>query len=333
MKKVINFILTTILVLILIFIFIAFQKGFNFDEMMINGIPYSLTKFESYIFITLLSIIAYVAVLITPPFNFIVFYLIYNRVVKNKIRKNSKFDKQNLEYCREHLNKMSPEIISYLNNFTIEVEKDISAHILKLLYEGYLVEENNSFKTTNKDISILSKADQLVIEMVREKDFGFVKIKQYEKAIESEVVFLGLITLKNKKWKNLGIKFLIFIFSFPFIFNFIPLLLPLINQGSEKIAIYVILVWVLMFLIMSFVVAYFIANLISLLKNKTLYIRTSKGNKILKNSWSLEKFLRDFGALDKSSYKEVYTREYFLIYAVVLKVNQIIPEEIMKKIK
>lgn len=46
----------------------------------------------------------------------------------------------------------------------MEFENDISVHILKLLYEHYLVEENGHFKLENKDTSSLSNFDKILLE-------------------------------------------------------------------------------------------------------------------------------------------------------------------------
>lgn len=62
------------------------------------------------------------------------------------------------------------------------------------------------------------------------------------------------------------------------------------------------------------------------------YKRTIKVKGLLKSIYGLKNFLLDFGNLEEKNYKEVYTRDYYLIYAVALGLNDNIPVEIMKMI-
>ena len=71
---------------------------------------------------------------------------------------------------------------------------------------------------------------------------------------------------------------------------------------------------------------------LNLLKSNKRYKRTAKGKELLNHIYGLKNFLYDFGNLEEKSYKDVYTRDYYLIYAVVLGVNEVIPSEIIKMV-
>lgn len=329
MQKIVDFILKLLMIIWITLVFAFFLSQMQFDEITINGTIHRFTQFETHLFSILFSSVFVIASFLMPPFNIIMIYLIYRKVTKNRIRKNIKFEKHNLGYCRENLNKLSPGIISYLKNFNVEFEKDVGAHILKLLYEGYLIEDGNVIKISNKDKSSLSQADLLVLNMVNDNDFSFSIKSAYEKAIEKESMDQGLIALKSKRWKNVIIKFILFNVCSMFLAT--SLMTFAGSNISDKISVFVSLIAVLIFISMSCAEIYFIANILSLLKTKSSIIRTSKGKQITKNAFGLEKFLRDFSAFEQSNYKEVYTREYFLIYAVVLNINKTIPKEIMQR--
>ena len=47
----------------------------------------------------------------------------------------------------------------------------------------------------------------------------------------------------------------------------------------------------------------------------------------------LKNFLREFSNLDKSTLKELALREYYIVYAIVLEINENIDDEVLLKIK
>ena len=282
-------------VIIVTCFFIFNIKG---NTLEINGETFNLSTTESILISFVLGVLVAVSCLVFPPFNVILIYLFYHHIAKNKIRVNAKFEKQNLTYCREHLNKLSPGVISFLKDFSIEPKKDISAHILKLLYEDYLVEQNGIIQRSSKSLENLSKADLVVLTIVEQRELTAVLQQEYETAIIDEATKEQLISFKNKQVEKVIFKFII-----------ITMLLPFVS------------------------IIYFIASLFSLFKYKTNIVRTPKGDKILKNALGLNKFLTDIGHFEQMHYEKVYVRGYYLIYAVVLEINKEIPKEIIKKIE
>ena len=328
MKKIVEIIFKVILIVWAVLLIYSISAEFNFDQITVNGQVRELSSAEGTMYGLVFGIIFVAVSYVMPPFSLMIMYLIYQRKVRNKIRINSKFDKENLGYCREHLNGLSPGIISYLKDFNIEFKKDISAHILKLFYEGYLIEESNKIKVSDKDISLLKETDQFVLNLVDNQNYTNIDVKEYEKLVEKELREEGLITNSTKEWRKVIIKFISSIFTLIFAFNLLPIFFTL---GNDNFVIILIAVVVLVVVGEFALQISFVTNIIVLLKSKTSIIRTNKGNKLVKNIYSLEKFLVDFGALDKCHYKEVFTREYFLIYAVEFGINKTISTEILKK--
>lgn len=304
-----------------------------FSLFMFDKMAYSSMPSENFFLTIIFAIIFTLAALISPPLDFILFYLIYRKITKNKIRKNAKFEEQNVTYCREHLNHLSPEILSYLNDFTIEPKKDISAHILKLLYEGYLVEENNHLIITEKNKTALSAQDQLILEMVQDHKIGIIKEQAYERAIETEAREQEFITSKKSELEKLILQFFIFCCSAPIFAVFITLFTTFFKSNNATIPFFMFFAITIFSLFMTFSVPYFIIKFLILLKAKTNIVRSKKGNQMLKNAIGLKKFLEDFSYLKQSSWKEVYTRDYYVIYAVALGINQKIPKEIMEMLQ
>lgn len=61
------------------------------------------------------------------------------------------------------------------------------------------------------------------------------------------------------------------------------------------------------------------------------YIRTIKGNVLLNKAYALKNYLKEYSLIKNRTEKELVLWEYYLIYAVVLGVNEKIEEEIIDK--
>lgn len=332
MQKKIDLVLKIIVVVWFVLVLSFFIFGMPVNQYISNGNVYTISTVESLFIQILVGIIFFIISLIASPFVFVTIDLVYRLMVQNKIRQNAKFEKDNLNYCREHLNKLSPGIISYLTNFTIEEGKDIAAHILKLLYEGYLEEENSTIKISEKDTSFLTRADMEVLRMVREKDFS--NVKDYELEIEREAKEKGLITSNSDAILKFITKFVggIFLIAAMFIILSVLMSTSLFEILLGKYEIFVFLVFFGFGLAVPIFIIYSMVSSMAAFHSKTSIIRTPKGKKLVKNIYGLEKFLKDFSNLEDASYNEVYTRDYFLIYAVVFGINEKIINEIMQKI-
>lgn len=278
------------------------------------------------IYILLTVLLVFFLSLIFSPLFLVVGYLIYRKMAKRKIKQNVNFNEPDLNYCRDNLDKLSPGIISYLRDFRNEYKKDISAHVLKLLYEGYLAVDENTIKRSSKDTKELTKTDLEVLKKIDEGNFND-PYNKYEIYIIEEALLNGLIEVKkpsNKKEKLSAS----LVFWLLFFVTFIVILL--LESFINNIFIDIVMFGWIIILFFVFPVYIFTKIFVSVQygEGTSSYVRTAKGEELIKNIHELEKFLLDFGNLSKKSYKEVYTRDYYLIYAVALGINQIIPREI-----
>lgn len=86
---------------------------------------------------------------------------------------------------------------------------------------------------------------------------------------------------------------------------------------------------ILFCIVWAFISLYMIVDqLINFNKN---YRRTIKGKELLTKAYALKNFLKDFSIIDKRTNDELILWEYYLIYSVVLGVNNKIENEIIEK--
>lgn len=330
MQKKIDFLLKLGMILFSIFIICYFVFGIKAEHFIINDVPYSITKTESIILSFIFALIFLFVFFSVPPFGFITYYLIYRTVTQNKIRKNSKFEQKNLEYCREHLNNLSPALLSFLDNFELEYEKDICAHILKLIYEKHITISNNQLIITSSNKNNLSESDLFILNSIKSKNINFMLKKEYERIIEKEAKDQHLITNKNEQTGKFILKFIGLLFLSSFLGQFA---IAFTVKNIQQFSIIFILIDIILVFLPGMIMAYMFIKIFTLFHSKSNLIRTKKGNQILKNAKGLKKFLLDFSNLNNSSWKEVYTRDYYLIYATVFGINEKIPREIMEMLK
>ena len=65
---------------------------------------------------------------------------------------------------------------------------------------------------------------------------------------------------------------------------------------------------------------------------KKNYRRTIKGNILLNKAYGLKNYLKDYSLIKERSEKELRLWQYYLVYAVVLEVNESIEDEVLKKL-
>lgn len=133
-------------------------------------------------------------IICSSPFMWVVIYIYLKKLFKKmRIHKNAKI-KTNKEYkyYRDDLNKISPSTLMFISLMELDIKRCLSSTILKLKLLGYILEKNNAFLITDKNIKDLSKSDQMVLEFIKSKRFDE---KKYLKEVEKE-------TLQNKYLKK-----------------------------------------------------------------------------------------------------------------------------------
>lgn len=258
-------------------------------------------------------------------------YLVYRIIDKNITKKNKKHPKFSIEYFRDDLDEISPAYISYLIDYDIDIDVDLSAHILKLQLDGYIKEENNKFFVTDKNQDSLHESDKIVLEIVN-NNFEYSSLfRKYKRQVETEMISLGYIKKLMSKNKFKSIIGVIFLINFMSIFSTVLF----IGGAIFTEGIFAVLFFILMLIN---IIGPFVLVLVTIIYTfvrvkKGDFERTDKGNKLLEKIYGLKNFLEDFTNLDDSTLKESRLREYYLVYALVLGVNDKVDDEMINKIK
>ena len=262
---------------------------------------------------------------------FSIAYLVYRIIDKKITKKNKKHPKFELDYFRDDLDGLSPAYMSYLIDYDIDIDIDLSAHILKLQLDGYVKEDNNRFFVTDKNQENLSESDKTVLEIIN-NNFEYSSLfNRYKRNVETEMISHGYIKKlmsKNAFKSIIGIIFFI---------NFISIFSTILFIGgtfiTNEIGAIIFFIFMVINMFGPFVLGG-IAMIYAFVRvKKGDYERTDKGNELFEKIYGLKKFLEDFTNLDDSTLKESKIREYYLVYALVLGINDKVDDEMINKIK
>ena len=257
----------------------------------------------------------------------IIAYYSAKRSIKKKNRKHKKFD---IKYFRDDLKKMSPSYISYILDFSIELEKDVAAHVLKLYIDKYIKYENNKFIVTNKNKDDLKESDICLLEFVNNNFTDPTFLERYQNLVKKELEKEGYITNFISKQDIFG-----------FFSGLVVSILGIVTLSTiHAYATYPSPIYktviVLLFIVFISGIIFFpiktIARIIAFVKYG-LGKRTKKGEELLEQIYGLKNFLKDFSIIKDRKLEEVYLQEHYLVYALTLDVNTKVDDEILKKIK
>lgn len=324
--------------LIVIFLVFINYNVFNnimsepeFQELVNSGNINTIDKSELIVPILLMYFFSIITYLFSPFGIFTFCYIAYRIAVAVTIRKNRKHPKFDVEYFRDYLNKISPAYVSYLIDYRTEVDRDVPAHLLKLQLDGYILENNGTFTVSQKDKTNLNNSDMILLDFVESNFQNKGLLVSYKNAIAVEMLKHKYLkqTFNIMQFKNLGLMF----FLPQFCLFFLPFLSVAFFDSNPAIVIFIVVVLGLILPILTFAAPVIIVIKIILYFRYGSIKRTEKGNELLGQIYGLKNFLEDFTNIDDSTLKEAYLREHYLVYAIVLGINDLVTNTMLDKIK
>ena len=303
----------------------------EFKELINSGNINTIDKSEFIMPILLLYFFSIITYLFSPLGIFTFCYIIYRIAVAVTIRKNRKHPKFDVEYFRDYLNKISPAYVSYLIDYRTEVDRDVPAHLLKLQLDGYILENNGIFTVSEKDKTNLNNSDMILLDFVSSNFQNKSLLISYKNAIAKEMLQQNYLkqTFNIMQFRNLGLMF--------FLPQVCLVILPFLGvaffESNPTLTIIIIFALGITLPILVFSAPVIIVIKIVLYFRYGSIKRTEKGNEWLGQIYGLKNFLEDFTNIDDSTLKEAYLREHYLVYAIVLGINDLATDTMLDKIK
>lgn len=289
-----------------------YVESFNYNEVIV----YTLLTF----------IIIYLICSVSS--NFI--YDIFRNAAKINRKEGAKYEKKvSSKYLRELPDYLTPALVSFIQDESIEYNKDVLAALLKLINDGYLKIENNKIVNTNKDYSNLYEHEKYLCDAIKNRTD--VKFSEFKDNLIIDATNLELVTKASNE--KLIYKGLFKMFSTKLIY--IPIFIVLCaivfmitttfdNEVSNFIASSIVLVVILFIMFLPVItiiragkgLSYFIAAA----KKKVKL--SEKGKLDQEKIYMFKNFLKEFTSLDKKNTCDIHLWDEYLIYALVLEVNK-----------
>ncbi len=237
-------------------------------------------------------------------------------------------------YFRDIIKTYNPSILSYIDDYKIDLKKDIISELLYLKETNIikLDEVNNKIIVNNNINKKLNSLEEYIINLIRNNKLNSINEYTYINLIQKEAINYKLLK-ENKGKINIGKLFLkIFIFFIMFIFSIIFMVNIANNDNIYTIililiigSISIILMSLLMFGLPIYIIAYIFVRF------KHPFKRTDKGEEINIRLEGLKNFLRDFSSLDEKSTEDIVIWDEYLIYSVLFNQNKSIINEVYNK--
>lgn len=246
---------------------------------------------------------------------------------------NSSDFKKNHDYYRDIIHNYSPTLLSYIDNFKIDLPRDIIGTIMLLEQKEYLKIENGILINSNIDTSKLSKLEKYILQNIHSGNLTInskdVKEIVQEEGLGKEVIVLNKKYKKSNLWNK--IRNLIFIFFILAIFIFyLEETFPQIHLPS----FFRIIVGIFVIIAVYIGITHLLYEK-KLHKNRKTdpYFRTQKGEDINEKLEGLKEYLKDYGHMKNKEAEMINLWEDYLIYAIIFGENDIASLKYLKYIK
>lgn len=278
---------------------------------------------------------------------------IYNAIQRGKEKaiKESLSDidfKNNKEYYRDILNKYSPSELSYIDNFEIDLNKEIVATILSLQLKNKITIKDSYIKIINNNCLDLKETERYILNCIKDGKVIIYNPYELEGSSKKEAVDDGLI-IKNQETNNKKIKpllgsvhslfgcfgifwafiALICIFNGPVVDFLNNYVLPNINRIAPIILFIILLIMIIRYTRIFNII---FKSYYSHYKSKS-YRRTELGEELNRKIEGLKNYINHFSSLNEKEKEELTLWEEYLIYSVLFNSNKKIIKELSQLIE
>ena len=264
----------------------------------------------------------------SPPLWVDVFYganYIYKKVT---IRTNAQIKKSNnYIYYRDDLNKISPGVLMFTYKMDIDYKDAIAATLLKLKLDGFVREEQDKLVITDKNQSSLSESDKEVLKVLKADEFN----KSYYYDLVKQETLDKKLLKKNRGNFFFRLFKIILMIAVPvglyFASRYFDDYVFHKYRGENELMDILVLLSIIAVFVIGLATFFWIIQEIRYIEYR--YKRTTIGVDLVNKAYALRNYLKEYSLIKDRSEKEVELWEYYMIYSVVLDVNEKISDEII----
>ena len=330
--KIIDIIFWLIIIIGAIIEYIKYIKTGNFNIETVGTIgikEIAIMSFENFF-----TFLFFMSITLLKHFYITIIYIggrtAYKKYSKDKLEK---IDFKNENYYRDIINKYSPAVLSYIDDFQLE-EKDIAATVMSLKLKNKINIERE-IQIIDENEKDLDENEKYIFEHLKNNTYKNINMIEFEKMVIKDCLNYGLLEekkdIKKEKFKKQIFSVCIFILI---VVSFFYCIYIYNNIDNANIAI--ILLQIMFILFVGMIILPFAAvihiNSYCLMSRNNPYIRNKVAKNINTKLEGLRNYIKDFSQINERQYKEIELWEDYLIYSVILGKNSKIVEEVMDKI-
>lgn len=250
----------------------------------------------------------------------------------------SDFEKEK-QYFREIINNYNAAIISYIDDFKMDYQRDEALVLLNLKLKGFIEfdkgkEEIITNESKKDEVDGLSLCEKIVYNGIKNGKLNLIHWSTFRETVEKDAKNQELIlpnkkrnaVIDDEKDKKFGTFIQIFLVCF-------LLLLGLLSLKNVNDTIREILNISLTTLTCAFYIIIFFSIIFYRGKSyvgNLKYARTEKGEEINKKIDGLRNFLKEYSLMSERELNEINLWDEYLIYSILFDQNEKAKEELYK---
>lgn len=287
-----------------------FKQKMYINILIILGISLGITLFKN-IFLIIL---------------FIVIKLVNKKIRKEKLNKDD--FKRSKDYYRDILYGYGACELSWIDDFKLEIPKDIIAELLQLENKKFIkINENNIELLENFDTNTLNETQKYLLSCIEDGKVKNVSQIKLQETVRKDALQHKIVEQREeskKKKKKRMIKAILIAVIVNIVMKVAFNIISEMNFENNMIPIISFIIYAIVFIIFSFypmilIISYIIYNIKSTLDP---YFRTKEGEELNRSIEGLKNYLKDYTLLDEQEKDGIVVWEEYLVYSVLFNQNK-----------
>lgn len=232
------------------------------------------------------------------------------------------------DYYRDILKGYSPAELCYIDNFKIQIPREIVAILLNLKLKQRIEIHKDKIDVINSNLDGLKKTEKFVLQNIKDgkvkiDNSGYIESFAQDEAIEDNLIKKNEKEVIKKRIIKKILKQVFKIIILIVLFAIMCINIEKINQidnGVLSFMFFLLMLGFSLYLFYCFVVSPWIM-ITYLLMQTNSYSRTEKGEELNKKIEGLKQYIMDYSLLDEKEQEALTLWDEYLIYSVIFDIN------------
>ena len=282
--------------------------------------------------ILFIMILQFICAIFRHIFITIIYFGIKTGYKKYNKEKLEKVDYKNENYYREIIPKISPAVLSYIDDFQLD-EKDIVATLLSLQLKQK-IEIDNQIEIKDGSDKNLTENEKYVLQNLKNGTLKNIDMAVFEQKVILDCKEKGLLeekeNLKQEIIKKIILCVIIYITIFTTLYKMSNIFNNYVANNDSLIPVFLIIILILFCTMVIYPLKTVIYIKTYYFMNITKpYIRNKKSKEINEKLEGLKKYIKDYSMIYDRKKEELNVWEDYLIYSVIFGQNTQIVKDII----